>query len=150
MTVWYVNSEVMHHLWMHLWMRRDSGTNFFQPQTDYMRENLPFFGPEPSYWDDAGTSPIQACEEQGELRKWPQPLQQSFPKTALLEWSFYSVFSAPTMFWCSFILPSRHKVGPSGLSCVFKWLRSLQTQQTGYLCDDTKWAEVRWWGICGH
>ena len=49
-------------------VRRDSETNCFQPQTGYMREkvaeDLPFFfGPEPSYWDEAGIRPIQARTE---------------------------------------------------------------------------------------
>lgn len=153
MTVWYVNLEDMHHLECVQGFRHK-----LVPPSNWLYEVkgcwglcFGFFGVffcEPSCLDEAGTRPIQAstehaagaCGAEG-VSSPSKPLEQSLPKDGACACSLdKSVFSAPTIFCCGFILPPGNIAGPSGFRYIFKWLQNLQMWQTGSLCD-TKWDE---------
>lgn len=152
MPVWYINSEMMYHLWMCAGILRQTASSLRLVIWQKVAEDRPsFFHLEPSHWDEAGTRPVQANTEHAASTRGAEGTSRALccltTPTAVTPkdwstWAFlrYRDFSAIT-FWCSFALPSVHTVGPSGFSCVFKWLRGLQTQQTRNLCDDTIGAE---------
>lgn len=152
MPVWYINSEVMRHLWMRAGILGQTASSLRLAiwQRKLLRTFLPFLAQSHPTGMKLEQDPFRliqsmllapGAQREQVVRSASQPLQQSLPKTGACECSLDKETSQHPRFGAVFALSAVHTVGPSEFSCTFKWLRGLQTQQTGNLCDDTKGAD---------
>lgn len=152
-TLWYVNSEVINHLWMCVGIQGQTASSLRLVRWGRRLLRAFLFSSESSSWDGAEQDPVRLAQSRlpgAEGASCPASLPAAIaPRDqgvrVILGWSD---LSALTIYCCNFILPSAHAVGPSGFSYIFEWLWGLQTQQIVNLCNATKQAEVKWWGIC--